>query len=213
MKSILLFFLLTVLIGCKSSNTDAEALAEFAAKREAGVTFSTTLGPGDVIKFAVEVDGLEQVAESSIELNENGIGTFPLVGDIWMTGLTRSAAKARLEKAYRALYVNPPMISFSVEYGGEVEAWGYVTVLGRVSTPGRVAISSPEGIYLSEAIKLAGGFALGAKRNAVKVSRIDDDGKKLQAIIDFKRIADTGDASADIELQAGDMVFIPERLF
>lgn len=213
MKKILLFLLLTSLVGCQSSKTDTKALAEFSAERKVGTTFSALLGVADVIKFSVEVNGLEQVAESRVELNEDGVGIFPLVGEIKLAGLSRANGKARVERAYRALYVNPPIISFSVEYAGEEEVWGYVTVLGRVKMPGRVAITSPEGIFLSEAIKVSGGFALGAKRDAVKVSRMDKNGKNLQVVIDFKRIAETGDASADIELQAGDMVYIPERRF
>ena len=44
------------------------------------------------------------------EINENGMATFPLVGDLRVGGLELFLARSVISKAYSAYYVNPPVI-------------------------------------------------------------------------------------------------------
>jgi protein involved in polysaccharide export with SLBB domain len=204
--------LLLVLAGCSSNRTGSTVRDEFT-RVDSTQVFVNRLVSSDIIEFSVEVNGLAQVPVTQAELNEEGVATLPLVGDVELSGLTRAQAKAEMEEVYSKLYVHRPLISLSVVYNDEADAWGYVTVLGRVESPGRVAVSSSEGIHLSEALKLADGFAIGAKRDAIRITRVDETGEKMQCTVDFKHMADHGDAESDLLLRAGDMVHVPERLF
>ena len=74
-------------------------------------------------------------------------------------------------------------------------------------------IRNSTGMSLSAAIQAAGGFASSAKANDIRVSRINKQGKKIQVSVNFDEIGESGNAEADINLLAGDIVFIPERIF
>jgi protein involved in polysaccharide export with SLBB domain len=96
---------------------------------------------------------------------------------------------------------------------GVAGEWGNVTVLGRVNKPGLVALTSHRGINLSAAIQAVGGFSSSAKTSGIRISRTDEDGKKLQVTVDFEQIGLAGNAEADLLLMAGDIIYVPERIF
>jgi polysaccharide export outer membrane protein len=199
--------------GCAPLTTTSVEPKVFMEIHENAPLTARVLVEGDAIELSVEVDGTMEVSFYRTALNYQGSVTLPLVGDVKIDGLKLEEAREIIGLAYSGYYVNPPVVMISLVNDEEITEWGYITVLGRVGRPGRVALGSSAGINLSEAIQQAGGFSASAKSSEIRVTRVDLDGKKLQTTINFEQIGLHGNASADIQLVDGDIVFVPERLF
>lgn len=84
-----------------------------------------------------------------------------------------------------------------------------ITVTGAVDHPGDVQIA--EGDHLSEAIAKAGNSAnSNADLNNIRVIHTNADGTRSQQTIDLYRALERGDTKADISLQKGDVVYVPQ---
>ncbi len=86
-----------------------------------------------------------------------------------------------------------------------------VFVMGRVTRPGAVTFKLSQGITLMQAIADAGGFAEGAKKSAIQVTRKEKDGKETKIRVNWKYIV-SGKRS-DMVLRDGDVVFVPESFW
>ena len=206
-------FLLGLLVGCISTDSSSVSTKDFALGVQDGSPEASDLVPGDKIEVSVEVDGAMEISLHQAELNHQGIVTLPLVGDVKIKGLKLDAARKKIAKTYGAYYVNQPVVMVSVLDEGMAGEWGNVTVLGRVNKPGLVALTSYRGINLSAAVQAVGGFSSSAKTSDIRISRTDDLGMKTQVSIDFEQIGLAGNAEADLLLMAGDIIYVPERIF
>jgi polysaccharide export outer membrane protein len=206
-----LFVLL--LAGCTTPDANSNMPRGFLRSKQGEIPKVHELVPGDTIEVSVEVDGNMEVSLHRAKLNYQGMTTLPLVGDVKVGGLKLVDARDRIAAKYSEYYVNPPVVMLALMDDGEAGEWGHVTVLGRVSRPGLVPLTSHRGINLSAAIQAAGGFASSAKTSEIRVSRTDKKGKKTQVAVNFEQIGQEGNVEADILLLAGDIVYVPERIF
>ena len=200
--------------GC-TTTTPAVSTTDFLQSTQVAPQKLSELASGDAIEVSVEVDGEMEVVSHRATLNHAGVATLPLVGDVKLGGYTLASAQNIIAKTYGAYYVQRPvvMLSLVTDDGSEAGAFGSVIVMGKVGRPGRVALRNPNGMNLTEVIQEAGGFAASAKKNDIRVTRTDKVGKKLQLSVDYDAIGAGGDASADIKLIAGDIVYVPERIW
>ncbi len=88
-----------------------------------------------------------------------------------------------------------------------------MTVLGRVRKPGRVNLPPTRDMTVSGAIQDADGFDTSANLKAVRITRTGADQVKTQTIVDMNRIGADGDFKRDLPLRAGDLIYVPERVF
>lgn len=214
------FILLTalssvILLGTGCTTTDSTVTTtEFLNSTEVAPQQLSELSSGDTIELSVEVEGTMEVVSYRVSLSHEGIATLPLVGDVMLGGCTFGKAQEVIAKTYGAYYVQPPVIMLSlVTDGTDAGAFGSVTVMGKVGRPGRIALRNANGMNLTEAIQEAGGFSASAKRGEIRVTRTDKDGEKLQVFVDYDDIGAGGDASADIKLISGDIIYVPERIW
>jgi protein involved in polysaccharide export with SLBB domain len=168
----------------------------------APVADDTTLGSGDT--FDVRVYG-EKELSGSYRVSSEGTIDFPLVGRIEVIGkepneVTDLIAARLVEKQ---ILRNPQVSIVVTDYGSK-----RVSVMGAVSKPGTFTMVS--GLTVVHAISLAGGFTSIANRNQTIVSR-KIDGKLMRFPVAVERI--TEGREDDFPLRAGDVVYIPERLF
>jgi polysaccharide export outer membrane protein len=212
-QSVFIAFFVGLFAGCISTGTTSVSTKDFALGVQDDAPEASDLVAGDKIEVSVEVDGAMEVSLHRAELNYQGIVTLPLVGDVKIKGLKLDEARAAIAKTYGAYYVNLPVVMVAVLDEGAAGEWGNVTVLGRVNKPGLVALTSHRGINLSAAVQAAGGFSSSAKKSGIRISRTDEDGKKLQVMVDFEQIGLAGNAEADLLLMAGDIIYVPERIF
>jgi protein involved in polysaccharide export with SLBB domain len=202
------------LSGCETTGTaGANASAAFMQAKQDEPVAESKMVAGDSFELSVEVDGAMEVAMHLAKVDARGIATLPLVGEVEVGGLKLGQIREVIAVKYGRFYVSPPVIMISQVEDDEVSEWGRVTVLGKVARPGMVPLTSSRGINLSAAIQNAGGFSVSAKTSDIRITRTSKDGKKIRASVDFERIGQEGNADADLKLVAGDMIYVPERIF
>ena len=165
-------------------------------------TDDTTLGPGDV--FSVRVFGEESLTGSH-QVAPDGTINFPLLGPIQVNGLepTEVGAKIQTELREKDLLRNPQVSVYVDQYASK-----RVSVVGAVANPGTFALQP--GMTVVQAISMAGGFSALADRDGTIVTR--RLGKELiRYRVPVARV--TKGQAEDIEVAAGDIIFVPERLF
>lgn len=165
-------------------------------------TDDTTLGPGDV--FSVRVYG-EDALTGSHQVAPDGTINFPLLGAIAVSGLEppQVADKIQTELRERDLLHNPHVSVYVEAYSSK-----RVSVVGAVANPGTFPLEP--GMTVVQAISMAGGFSSLADRDATVVTRrVGADIVRYR--VPMGRV--TKGQAQDIEVAAGDIIFIPERLF
>jgi polysaccharide export outer membrane protein len=86
-----------------------------------------------------------------------------------------------------------------------------IYVIGQVQSPGEYTLGNQR-LSLVEAIGLAGGFTRIAARSKVRVVRQTQSGEKT-LVVNVQEITEKGSQGQDLELQAGDIVVVPESFF
>ena len=162
----------------------------------------TKLDPGDV--FDVRVYGEDELS-NTYRVSRDGAIDFPLVGRVAVEGLEPSEVASRLAKQLRddQFLVNPQVSVFVKEYNSK-----RVSVVGAVAKPGTFPLTT--GMTVVQAITLAGGFSNLADRNGTVLTRKTDDGT-VRYRIRVDKV--TSGQSPDFPLAAGDIIYVPERLF
>ena len=165
-------------------------------------TDDTTLGAGDV--FSVRVYG-EDSMTGSHQVAPDGTINFPLLGAVQVSGLepTEVANKIQHELQERDLMRNPHVSVYVEQYSSK-----RVSVVGAVANPGTFPLEP--GMTVVQAISMAGGFSSLADRDATVVTRKVAD-EIIRYRVPVARV--TKGQAADIEVAAGDIIFVPERLF
>jgi polysaccharide export outer membrane protein len=108
-------------------------------------------------------------------IDHTGFIEFPLLGNIKLAGLTRTAATSLLKDKISE-YVKDPIVNLELKNFR-------VTVLGEVTRPGVYQVNN-ERITLLEALGLAGDMTIFGERKNVLVVR-EKDGKKSYTRIDL----------------------------
>ncbi len=144
-------------------------------------------------------------------IDARGRVNLPLLGEITIGGLTIVEAQAAVEQAYKeGRFLRNPQVTINVEEYATRE----VSIQGQIRNPGRFSLP-PESTYsVVELVTKAGGITDIGKGTAVVVTRILVDGTKKVFTIDVDSIikGKKDNKSEDFLLQAGDNVYVPERL-
>lgn len=152
----------------------------------------------------------EEDLTSVTRIDARGKVNLPLLGEVAIGGMTVVQAQAAIENAYKDnRYLRNPQVTINVEEYAMRE----VSINGQVKSPGRYPLPNESTYSLSELVTKAGGVTDIGKGTAVVVTRVLADGKKTVFTIDVDSIL-KGTKSKDIDfiLQAGDNVYVPERL-
>jgi polysaccharide export outer membrane protein len=167
-----------------------------------GIQDDTSLGPGDV--FDVRIYG-EEALSSSYRVSQDGTILFPLVGRVEVAGLQPPDVAQLLASHLRdGQILNDPQVSvFVTEYNSK-----RFSVVGEVQEPGNFDMVT--GLTVVQAIGMAGGFTAMADENRTTVTR-RIDGQLRRFRIPVREV--TRGNSDDFPLQAGDIIYIPQRVF
>jgi polysaccharide export outer membrane protein len=135
--------------------------------------------------------------------------TVPLAGEVDAGGRTAAEiAKAIEEKL--AVYIRAPVVTVSVTGLRSHEYLTRIRITGAVRSP--LSMPFRPGITVLDAVLEAGGPTEFASANRTKVYRKTSD-KVLVFDVELDDILRRGRLSTNIELQSGDVVTVPERLF
>lgn len=134
-------------------------------------------------------------------IDENGNIFFPMVGNIRAAGLTVSQFRQSLTQRL-SRYIKDPQV--------EVEVAGFrsqkVFISGQVRNPGIVAITD-QPLRLTDAIGLAGGANDNSDLYGVILTR-----GEFSIAINMDRLYYNGDLAANVLLQNGDVISVPDRM-
>jgi len=131
------------------------------------------LGPEDVVEVFVYK---EPELSTTVVVRPDGKISLPLIGELSVNG--RTAVELQKEVAQKLTqYIEQPTVNVIVK---EVNS-AKVSVLGEVKTPGVYKIRDRATVL--DAVALAGGFTEYAKRDKVKLIRIETNGKQQQFVI------------------------------
>jgi protein involved in polysaccharide export with SLBB domain len=161
-----------------------------------------TLGPGDTFEVSVydekELSGKYRVAD-------DGNINFPLVGFVPVAGRGPTAVASAIQNALQTKQIlrNPSVSIFVIEYASK-----RINVVGAVQKPG--SLSWTAGMGVVQAISVAGGLSALAAGNDTIVTR-QEGSKQRRYKVSVRRISEGQEQ--DFILQAGDIVYVPERIF
>ncbi|MGC4092082.1 MAG: polysaccharide biosynthesis/export family protein [Polyangiaceae bacterium] len=163
----------------------------------------TLVGPTDVL--TMEIVG-EKDLPKEYHVASDGSIDVPYVHSVQVGGLDPHEISQRVRQALKdAKVLEDPSVIVSVkEYHSQ-----RVTLLGQVAKPGSYPFTA--GLTLIQAVSLAGGLTAIADADKVTVTRKADNGKTYTAVLSAAPIM-IGRA-ADVPLQAGDQIYVGERLF
>jgi protein involved in polysaccharide export with SLBB domain len=190
-----LCLLLALATGCTSS-------APTRAPNLAPPTERSLLGPGDV--FTLEIVG-EKDLPHEYQVASDGTVDIPYVHTLKVADLEAQevARLVRDRLITEKILIDPSVVVQVKEYASR-----HITLLGQVAKPGSFPLLS--GMSLIQAISQAGGLTPVASASHVNLTR-KTAGKQQTVEIDVGAIID-GQAP-DIPLQAGDQIYVHERLF
>jgi protein involved in polysaccharide export with SLBB domain len=190
-----LCLLLALTTGCAPS-------APTRAPNLAPPTERSLLGPGDV--FTLEIVG-EKDLPHEYQVASDGTVDIPYVHTLKVADLEAQevARLVRDRLIAEKILVDPSVVVQVKEYASR-----HITLLGQVAKPGSFPLLS--GMSLIQAISQAGGLTAVASASHVNLTR-KTGGKQQTVEIDVGAIIDG--KAPDIPLQAGDQIYVHERLF
>jgi len=163
---------------------------------------SSTIGPDDI--FRMQIVG-EKDLPDEYQVSSDGSVDLPYIHRVQAAGLEpQSLAKVIRERLIEQQILKDPSVIVAIkEYRSKK-----ITVLGQVQKPGSFSFTS--GMTLLQAVSLSGGFTSIAKTDHVNLTRKTKSGTKT-VILSVDSI--TEGRSPDIPLQAGDGIYVGERVF
>lgn len=163
---------------------------------------SSTIGPDDV--FRMQIVGEKDLPEE-YQVSSDGSVDLPYIHRVQAGGLEpQDLAKLVREKLVADHILKDPSVIVTIkEYRSKK-----VTVLGQVQRPGSFPFAS--GMTLLQAVSVSGGFTSIAKTDRVNLTRKTKSGSKT-VVLSVDSITDG--RSPDIPLQAGDVLYVSERVF
>jgi polysaccharide export outer membrane protein len=166
------------------------------------------LAIGDKLSFRIvedEDDPKPLVVTDSGDLEVPYIGRYPALGKT-----CKSLAQELKTELCKDYYYQATVI---LAVDSMTKSRGKIYVVGAVHAPGPQDIPSDEVLTLSKAILRAGSFGDFADKHNVKVTRKDAADQKGEQTftVNVAQILEKGKTDADIPLEAGDFVYVPER--
>jgi polysaccharide export outer membrane protein len=177
-----------MLVACASCATGAPAASGSSSHPVAPEAY--VLGPGD--KLHIAVFGREELT-GDYSIGTQGRISYPLLGEIEASGKTVPEFGDFLGQQLSNGYVQNPIVSV------EVATYRPFFILGEVQRPG--AYPYAPGMTVMSAVATAGGFSYRANSRRVFIQHPGETGERGYTL------------TSSTEVQAGDTVRIPERLF
>ena len=157
------------------------------------------LQPGDMLEVQYRYS---PEFNQSVTIQPDGYVSLAIGGDVKVAGLNVEQARQLILRKAGERLREPEAIVILKEFQKP-----YFVVAGEVNHPDKIEMR--ERVTALQAIMLAGGFKEGAKSSQVIVFRkLNSDIAEVKTL-DLKSIKRTSDLENDLDLQPGDIVFVP----
>lgn len=138
-----------------------------------------------------------------VTVQPDGYITLRDLGSVYIQGMTVPEIVETLKKAYAKVLHDPIIDVDLVDFQKP-----FFMVTGQVSKPGQYDLR--QDITVSEAIAVAGGFLPTAKTQVFVYHRISAGWVEVKKL-SLKDLLNGKNVNEDIQMQPGDMVFVPEK--
>jgi len=197
----------TALTAC-SGGTGRPALppaSYVASKEQPGEEY--VIGPLDQLNVFV---WRNPELSAKVQVRPDGRITTPLVADMPAVGKTPAMLADDMKKALGE-YVKDPIVQVIVEnFSGTFSQ--QVRIVGATEKPASIPYRA--NMTLLDAMIAVGGLSQYAAGNKAKLVRYDrDTGKQHEFQLQIARLLKRGDSSANVRLEPGDVIIIPESMF
>lgn len=190
------------LAGCASQGGPKMAAAESAPVTKGGLY---RIGPGDSVNIFVW--GNAELS-STVPVRPDGMITTHLVEDVVASGKTSTELARDMEK-HLAKYVKNPVVTVIVtSFVGLYE--DQIRIVGEATNPQNLQYK--QDMTLLDVMIASGGLTNFAAGNRATIIRTND-GKQQQIAVRLDDLIKDGDISANVYMQAGDILIIPEAWF
>ncbi len=193
-----------LLIMCLCGSAFAAQQDSSAHRKEEEPIPEYVLGPGD--RFRVRVWGYQDL-DQEVFIPPSGTAVVYPIGHIEASGHTASELNQLISDALRKyLKQEPPVITVTpITY-----LHSQVYVLGEVGTPGLYPFAGK--MTVLEAVTRAGNPTPRAAVQQVRITRPDPNNpdKAKILVVDLDSVIHKGEASKDIQLRPGDIVYVPD---
>lgn len=198
-----------MLAGCGTPSSNPGT--NFAANPRVQKTSHDVLAPGDVVEvYVVEDDTLN----GRYEVRAGGHLIFPKIGKIQVAGRTSDEVESIIKRNLETNQLRTATVMVERPAMRSPEVPGKtVFISGNVSSPGRriLAFVGGQNPTVYQAILEAGGFSRFADQSHVLITRRSGGTRGGRIHADIRKIRDG--SAADIPVEDGDMVFVPEKAF
>jgi len=187
-------------LSAKGTSSGASAAGDFVLTDSipiGAISEDYKLGPGDKLEVNLIVQDNALALKYEFLINPEGKIFFPSVGEVYLSGLTLKAAKARLSAKIKHKFKEEFELSLMVSSPKLLKV--YIT--GLVERPGVYTVY--DGSKISEIVNEVGVIPGGSTRK-VKIKR----GKKILNV-DLYKILFEGETDSDVSVQMGDVVDVP----
>jgi polysaccharide biosynthesis/export protein len=163
------------------------------------------IGPGDSLNIFV---WRNPELSAGVTVRPDGRITSPLVEDVLVVGKTATGVAREMEQRLKK-YVKDPIVTVTV--GGFVGTFDeQIRVIGEAVTPR--AIPYRANMTLLDAMIAVGGLTKYAAGNDAVLIR-NTDGRQNTYSVHIDSLIKDGDIAANVPLQPGDILIIPQRIF
>ncbi len=147
---------------------------------------------------------------SKVQVRPDGRITTPLINDMPAVGKTPAVLAEDMKKAL-GQYIKDPIVSVIVEnFSGTYSQ--QVRIVGATEKPASIPYRA--NMTLLDAMIAVGGLSQYAAGNKARLVRYDRaTGKQTEFALQISNLLKKGDSSANVRLEPGDVIIIPESMF
>jgi polysaccharide biosynthesis/export protein len=182
-----------------SSVTSAPPAAAVPGFQERHPRYRLRKGDSFELDFAMTPD-----FNQTITVQPDGFITLKAVGSVFVEGQNVPELTETLKTAYVKV-LHDPVIAISLK---DFEK-PYFIASGQVNRPGKYDLRSD--LTVTEAVAIAGGFDEKSKHSQVVLFHPMPGGGFQAKLINVKKLLATRDLSEDVQLQPGDMLYVPQN--
>ena len=198
---------LTALGGCAggSDRPELPAATFVATKEQPGEEY--VIGPLDSLQIFV---WRNPELSAKVQVRPDGRITTPLIADMPAVGKTPAMLATDMKLALGE-YIKDPIVSVIVDsFSGTFSQ--QVRIVGATQKPASLPYRA--NMTLLDAMIAVGGLGEYAAGNKARLIRYDRaTGKQTEYGLRINRLLKNGDASANVRLEPGDVIIIPESMF
>ncbi|MEP3143184.1 MAG: XrtA/PEP-CTERM system exopolysaccharide export protein [Qipengyuania citrea] len=196
-----------MLAGCAAGGNTELPPATFVAMQE-GPGEEYVIGPLD--QLTIHVWRNPELGAEKIQVRPDGRITIPLVKDMPAVGKTPSMLEEDI-RLQLSQYIEDPLVSVIVnEFAGTFSQ--QIRIVGATAQPASLPYRA--NMTVLDAMIAVGGLSEFAAGNRAKLIRFDKQlGRQREYALRLTDLLKRGDSKANVLLQPGDVIIIPESTF